>query len=83
MATSKRTKSNERNEEIHVRVFKDIHIHFPGDVYLLAVWVEMSDRAKNTPTRQLHTTLRSMQSSRRVHGAHSAWQLQPGLDGAD
>ena len=62
MAKSKRTKSNERNDEIHVSVFKDIHIHFPGDVYLLAVWVAMSDRAKSTPTSQPHTALNGLAS---------------------
>ena len=51
-----------RNEEIPVSIFKEIHIHFPGDVYLLAVWVAMSDRAKSTPTRQSHTTLTGLAS---------------------
>lgn len=47
----------ERNEEIPISIFKDIHIHFPGDVYLLAFLVAMSDRAKSTPTRKIYTTL--------------------------
>jgi hypothetical protein len=52
-------KANARqyNEEISVSVFKDIQIHFPGDVYLLAIWVAMSDVAKSTTTCETHTTL--------------------------
>ena len=49
--------SMELNEEIPISIFKDIHIHFPGDVYFLAFLVAMSDRAKSTPTRQIYTTL--------------------------
>ncbi len=48
------------NEEIDVRVFKDIQIRFPGDVYILAVWLAMSDRAKSTPTCHAHTTLHGL-----------------------
>jgi hypothetical protein len=62
MARNKRTKSNEQSEEILVSVFKDIHIHFSGDVYFLAVWVAMSDRVKSTPTCQSHTTLNGLAS---------------------
>jgi len=62
MARSKDSKSMELNEEIPVSVFKDIHIHFPSDVYILAVWVAMSDRAKSTPTCQSHTTLTGLAS---------------------
>ena len=54
--------SKESIEEINVSVFKDIHIHFPGDVYILAVWIAMSDRAKSTPTSQPHTTLMGLAS---------------------
>ena len=57
MARNARTIHRQRNEEIYVSAFKDIHIHFPGDVYFLAVWVAMSDRAKCTPTSKSHTTL--------------------------
>ncbi len=60
MTSSKRTKSEERNEEINVSAFKNIHIHFHGDVYLLAVWIAMSDRARSTPTQQSHTTLNGL-----------------------
>ena len=41
MARITRAKSKEQNEEIPVSAFKDIHILFPGDVYLLAIWVAM------------------------------------------
>jgi hypothetical protein len=54
--------SKESIEEINVSVFKDIHIHFHGDVYILAVWMAMSDRAKSTPTSQPHTTLTGLAS---------------------
>ena len=50
----------DQDGEIFVSAFKDIHIHFPGDVYLLAVWLVMSDRAKSTPTRQAHTMLHGL-----------------------
>jgi hypothetical protein len=60
MTRSTRTKSKKRNEEVHVSVFKDIHIYFPGDVYLLAVWIAMSDRAKSAPACQTHTTLNGL-----------------------
>jgi hypothetical protein len=42
MARNTKTKSKDLNEEVLASVFKDIHIHFPGDVYLLAIF------AKNT-----------------------------------
>jgi hypothetical protein len=71
MACSKRTKCKKHNEKLHVRAFKNIHIHFPGDVYLLAVWIAMSDRAKSTPTRQSRTTL---------HGLTSKFTLAYGID---
>ncbi len=48
---------NISSEEININIFKKINIHFTGDVYLLAVWVAMSDRAKSTPTCHSHTTL--------------------------
>ena len=60
MAKSKGTKNKEHNDEIKVNVFKEIYIHFPGDVYLLAVWVAMSDRAKSTPTCKPQTTLHGL-----------------------
>jgi hypothetical protein len=62
MARFTRAKSKEQNEEIPVSAFKDIHILFPGDVYLLAIWVAMSDRAKSTPTCKPQTTLHGLAS---------------------
>ena len=63
MAASSRKKSKYEIEEISVSKFKDIDIHFPGDVYQLAVWIAMSDRAKSTPTCKPHTTLRGLVSA--------------------
>ncbi|MGA9539125.1 MAG: hypothetical protein WBR24_24755 [Desulfobacterales bacterium] len=60
MARLTGAKSKEQNEEIPVSAFKDIYIHFPGDVYLVAVWVAMSDRAKSTHTRKPQTTLHGL-----------------------
>jgi hypothetical protein len=57
------TKSRSRGpvkEEIDVRRFKDIQIRFPGDAYILAVWLAMSDRFKSTPTCRPHTTLHGL-----------------------
>lgn len=45
------------SEKIPVKMFKGINIQFPGDVYLLAFLVAMSDQAKSTPTHITHTTL--------------------------
>jgi hypothetical protein len=62
----KRTTTQKRaplNEEIDVRAFKDIQIRFPGDVYILAVWLAMLDRSKTTPTSQPHTTLHGLASN--------------------
>ena len=60
MAASSRKKKRHEKGEISVSEFKDIHIHFPGDVYQLAVWIAMSDRAKSTPTCESHTTLHGL-----------------------
>ena len=60
MARNTKTKSKDLNEEVLVSVFKDIHIHFPGDVYLLAIWLGLSDRTKSTPTHQSLTTLKGL-----------------------
>lgn len=49
--------SNKQTDEIDVSSFKDIHIHFPGDVYILAVWTALSDKSKSTPTLRSRTTL--------------------------
>ena len=62
MARMAKARQRHRNEEILVSVFKDVHIHFPGDIYVLALWVAMSDQAKSTPTCQPHTTLRGLAS---------------------
>ena len=71
MARLKGTKTKRRNDEIKVSLFKEIHIHFPGDVYLLAVWIAISDRAKSTPTCKPQTTL---------HGLASKFTLAYGID---
>ncbi|MFW6374436.1 MAG: hypothetical protein ACOC3W_12130 [Thermodesulfobacteriota bacterium] len=60
MAASSRKKNKQEIEEVSVSKFKDINIHFPGDVYQLAVWIAMADRAKSIPTRILHTTLHGL-----------------------
>lgn len=57
MLRSKVARIKRQREEIDVSAFKRVHIHFPGDVYLLAVWVAMSDRAKSTATCRTQTTL--------------------------
>ena len=55
-------RTNGANDPINVSVFKEIEIRFPGDVYLLAVWIAMSDRAKSTSTCQAQTTLHGLAS---------------------
>jgi len=70
----KRTTTQKRrllNEEIDVSAFKDIRIRFPGDVYILAVWLAMLDRSKSTPSCQPHTTL---------HGLASNFAILYGID---
>jgi hypothetical protein len=57
MAGTKSRSRGQVNEEIDVSRFKDIHIRFPGDAYILAVWLAMSDRSKSTPTCRPYTTL--------------------------
>ena len=47
-------------EEIYVEAFRDISIHFPGDVYRLAEWIAMSDLALSTPTSRRGTTLHGL-----------------------
>jgi hypothetical protein len=37
-----------------------IQILFPGDVYILAVWLVMSDRSRSTPEHRWHTTLHGL-----------------------
>jgi len=49
-------------ESIPVSMLRNISIHFPGDVYVLAVWTVMSDLAKSTPTSHPHTMLRGLAS---------------------
>jgi len=53
-------KSDFYSDEIGVSRFRDISIHFPRDVYLLAVWAVSSDTARSTPTRMRGTTLRGL-----------------------
>ena len=60
MARTAKEKHPQRTEKIDVTEFKDIQVRFPGDVYILAVWMAMSDRAKSTPTCQPHTTLHGL-----------------------
>ena len=48
------------DEVIDVSKFKGINIHFPGDVYLLAVWLVLSDRAQSTRIQQKHTMLQGL-----------------------
>jgi len=60
MVLTTRTRNRQHNEEISVSAFRHIQIHFPEDVYLLALWIAMSDRAKSTPTYQPHTTLHGL-----------------------
>jgi hypothetical protein len=60
MARTGRQTRSAGKEEIDVSAFKDIHIRFPGDVYILAVWLAMSDRSKSTPTCKPHTTLHGL-----------------------
>ncbi len=60
--SSKKSKSDQHSEEIHISAFKNIHIHFSGDVYLLAAWIAMSDRAKSTPTSRPTTKLHGLAS---------------------
>lgn len=51
------------DEVIDIGIFKNINIHFPGDVYLLAVWLVMSDQAKSTRTNKKHTMLIGLASA--------------------
>ena len=50
------------SEHIPVSMLRNISIHFPGDVYVLAVWTVMSDLAKSTATCEPHTMLRGLAS---------------------
>lgn len=49
-----------KTEEIGVSKFQEINIHFPGDVFLLAVWAAASDKANRTPTCLPGTTLHGL-----------------------
>jgi len=69
MVSSRRSKGGEPHEEIKVSAFKGIEIRFPGDVYLLAVWIALCNRAKSTPTWHVHTTLNGLANAFvSVHG---------------
>jgi hypothetical protein len=48
------------SDQIHVTQLKDIAIIFPGDIYFLAVWTAMSDRARSSPTAMVRTTLHGL-----------------------
>jgi hypothetical protein len=52
--------SNPSIEKVDVNILKAIQIRFPGDVYILAVWLVMSDRSRSTPGHRAHTTLRGL-----------------------
>jgi hypothetical protein len=62
MARKSTPKPRNEPEKITISAFRDIHLHFPGDVYSLALWVAWSDRAKSTPTRHRQTTLAGLAS---------------------
>jgi len=49
-------------ESIPVSMLRDISIHFPGDVYVLAIWTVLSDLAKSTPTSHPYTMLEGLAS---------------------
>ena len=60
MARAARRLRQQQNEQIEVRELESISIHFPGDVYILATWIAMSDIAKSTPTHKSRTTLHGL-----------------------
>lgn len=70
MARTMKRKQRQPSEAIDVSVFQDIQIRFPGDAYILAAWMAMSDIAKSTPTCQPHTTLHGLaRSFAMLHGS--------------
>ena len=50
------------SDEIHVTKLQGIDIIFPGDIYALAVWTAMSDRARSSPASKGQTTLHGLAS---------------------
>ena len=62
MARKSTPKPRNEPETIPISAFRNIHLHFPGDVYSLALWAAWSDRAKSTPTRHRRTTLAGLAS---------------------
>jgi len=60
MPRSKASIGKESFDEIPVSAFKGIQIHFPEDVYRLAVWLAMSDQAKSTAVRKPQTMLHGL-----------------------
>ena len=50
-------------EVLDIGIFNNINIHFPGDVYILAVWLVMSDQAKSTRANKKHTMLIGLASA--------------------
>ena len=59
--TKPRAKTSKyESDQIHVTQLKDIGIIFPGDIYSLAVWTAMSDRARSSPTAKVRTTLHGL-----------------------
>lgn len=57
MASNRKQQATPLNEKIDVSAFKDIQIYFPGDVYILAVWLAMSARAQSRPGHVANKTL--------------------------
>ncbi|MFM7550253.1 MAG: hypothetical protein ACKO8I_15585 [Cyanobacteriota bacterium] len=51
------TQSKISQHKIDIRAFKDIHIRFPGDVYLLAVWLVLRNLSRTTATSRTRTLL--------------------------
>jgi len=51
------TKSHAGNELINVKAFREIQIHFPEDVYYLAIWIVRSNQSKSTGSSRVRTTL--------------------------
>jgi hypothetical protein len=60
VTTNQARQSSSSIEKIDVNILKAIQIRFPGDVYILAVWLVMSDRSRSAPGHRAHTTLRGL-----------------------
>ena len=60
MARKQQQYHRRADKEISVDALRDLSIHFPDDVYRLAVWIAMSDLALSTPTSRRGTTLQGL-----------------------